>query len=172
MPAMMRSKVVLPQPDGPSSATSSPVGMSRLISLRALNCPKRLLTLRMAMLMTVSLSMRGAARILGAYFDDGLGNQGHQRQQRQQRGDGESGDEVVFVIEHFNVQRHGIGEAADVARHHRYCSELAHRACVAEDHAVQQSPFDVGQGDVPEGLPAARAQRYRGLFLFFALLLH
>ena len=31
-PAMMRSSVVLPEPDGPSSATSSPVGTSRLTS--------------------------------------------------------------------------------------------------------------------------------------------
>jgi hypothetical protein len=30
MPAMMRSSVVLPQPEGPSRATSSPVGMSRV----------------------------------------------------------------------------------------------------------------------------------------------
>ena len=36
---MMRSSVVLPDPEGPRSATSSPVSTVRLTSLRALNAP-------------------------------------------------------------------------------------------------------------------------------------
>ena len=43
---MMRSRVVLPQPDGPSSATSSPLWISRLMLSRAWKLLKRLLTLR------------------------------------------------------------------------------------------------------------------------------
>src|SRR5579871_3083166 len=39
-PATMRSAVVLPQPDGPSSATSSPGAISRDMPSRALVAPK------------------------------------------------------------------------------------------------------------------------------------
>ncbi len=53
------------------------------------------------------------------------------------------------------MQRHGVGVAADVAGDHRHRAELAHRAGVAQDHAVEQAPLDVGQRDAPEGLPAA-----------------
>ncbi|MNP71859.1 hypothetical protein D3C76_1683060 [compost metagenome] len=52
-PAMIRSRVVLPQPEGPSRATSSPLWISRLISLSALKALKFLLTLRISMLTVV-----------------------------------------------------------------------------------------------------------------------
>ena len=42
-PAMMRSSVVLPEPEGPSSATSSPAGMSRFRLSQTTVSPKRLL---------------------------------------------------------------------------------------------------------------------------------
>ena len=48
---MIRSSVVLPEPDGPISATSSPLGTSRVTSSRAVKVPKRLETCRTAMLM-------------------------------------------------------------------------------------------------------------------------
>ncbi len=38
-PASMRSKVDLPQPDGPTSTTNSPLLMSRLMCSRILCCP-------------------------------------------------------------------------------------------------------------------------------------
>src|ERR1700751_1489875 len=43
-PARMRSAVVLPQPDGPSSATSSPGAMSRVSASSARTVPKDRLT--------------------------------------------------------------------------------------------------------------------------------
>ena len=48
-PAMIRSIVVLPPPDGPSSATSSPDGTSKLTSLSAVNRPNVLLTFLISM---------------------------------------------------------------------------------------------------------------------------
>jgi hypothetical protein len=54
----------------------------------------------------------------------------------------------------------------------RHRAELAHRPGVGEDHAVQQAPLDVGQGDVPEGLPAVGAEHHRGFFFLLALRLH
>src|SRR5688572_16649868 len=50
-PAMMRSSVVLPEPLGPSSATSSPVPIVRLTFFSAWKLPKVLLTLLTSMLM-------------------------------------------------------------------------------------------------------------------------
>ncbi len=43
-PAIMRSDVVLPQPDGPSMVKNSPSAMSRSISVTAVKSPKRLVT--------------------------------------------------------------------------------------------------------------------------------
>ena len=63
-------------------------------------------------------------------------------------------DEVVLVVEDLDVQRHGVGLAADVAGDDRHRAELAHGAGVAEDHAVEQAPLDVGQRHAPERLPA------------------
>ena len=50
-PAMIRSSVVLPEPDGPSSATNSPRGTSKLTSWSAVKTPKRLLMPSTEMLM-------------------------------------------------------------------------------------------------------------------------
>ena len=37
------------------------------------------------------------------------------------------GYELILIVENFNQQRHGVGLAANMARHHRYRAELAHR---------------------------------------------
>ena len=50
--------------------------------------------------------------------------------------------------------------AADVARDDRHRAELAHRARVAEDDAVEQAPLDVRQRDAPER-SASRRRRAR-----------
>src|SRR5215471_6122469 len=47
-PAIMRSVVLLPQPDGPTSTTNSLSGMSRLMLRTASTSSKRLTTLRNA----------------------------------------------------------------------------------------------------------------------------
>ena len=107
-----------------------------------------------------------------APLDDVLQHQRDQRQRGQQRRDGERRGELVFVVENLDVQRHRVGLAADVAGDDRHRAELAHRPRVAQDHAVEQRPLDVGQRDAPEGLPARRAQHARGFFLFLALRLH
>ena len=75
-----------------------------------------------------------------------------------QRGDREGADEVVVVVEDLDVQRHRVGLAADVAGDHRDRAELAHRARVAQQHAVEQAPLDVGQRDAP-GRSASRWRR-------------
>ena len=54
----------------------------------------------------------------------------------------------------------------------RDCAELPHRARVADDYAVKQTPFDTRQRDAEENLPAAGAKHQRGLLLFNAGRLH
>ena len=49
-PAIIRSSVVLPQPDGPSSTKNSPAMISRLTLSTAATLPKRLVTLRIWMM--------------------------------------------------------------------------------------------------------------------------
>ena len=89
-----------------------------------------------------SSSRRGAAGALvlmflaGAEFHQRLDAQRDQRQQRQQRRHRERGREVVLVVKNFHVQRHGVGQAADMARDHRHRTKLAHRPRVAQDHPV------------------------------------
>jgi len=50
-PAMIRNSVVLPEPEGPNSATSSPVSTVRLTSRNATKLPNVLLICRASMLM-------------------------------------------------------------------------------------------------------------------------
>ena len=70
------------------------------------------------------------------------------------------------------MQRHGVGLAADTSRNHCHRAKLTQGPGITQDDAVDQTPLDVRQGDIPEGLPAVGPQRQRGLFLFLALLLH
>ncbi len=95
-----------------------------------------------------------------------------ERQQRQDRRHREGADDVVLVVEDLHLQRHGVGLAADVARHDRHRAELAHRARVAQHDAVEQAPADLGQRHPEQDLPAARAQRQRRLLLVVAAVLH
>ena len=107
-----------------------------------------------------------------APFDERLDDERHDRQQRQQRGHGECADEVVLVVQDLDVQRHRGRQAADVAGHDRHGAELAHRARVAENHAVHQAPAHLRQRDVEERHQAAGAERDRGFLLVVAELLH
>ncbi len=70
------------------------------------------------------------------------------------------------------MQRDGVGFAANMARHHAHRAKLTHGARRAQNHPVQQAPFDIGQRHPPEGLPARGAQHPRGLFFIGALRLH
>ena len=139
---MIRSSVVLPEPDGPSSATSRPRGISRSTSSSAVKLPNRLVMSRTVMLMGVT-SETFPARHSTTLLTTNVAS----AKQRQQRSDGERRDELIIVVKHFDLQRHRIGQAADVARNDRHRAELAHRARVAENHAVEQRPLDVRKRD-------------------------
>src|SRR5882672_11037310 len=59
-PAIMRSKVVLPQPEPPSSANSSPRGISRSTPSTATIVPKRLLAPAM---LTIGSALKSSSRL-------------------------------------------------------------------------------------------------------------
>ena len=169
-PAISAAAWSCPSPTGPSSATSSPVWISRLTCRARRTSPKLLRMLLTSILMRQVLPPSRCAcgcfaRGLTRRSSDTLGDQRHQRQQGQQRRDRKRGGELVVVVQNLDVQRHRVGLPADMARDHRDRAELAHRARVADHHAVEQPPLDVGQRDAKEGLPSARAQRERRLLL-------
>src|SRR4051812_7361978 len=73
-------------------------------------------------------------------LDERLEDEGDESEEGEERGGGEGADEVVFVVEDFDVERQGVGLAADVSRNDGYGAEFAHRAGVAEDDAVEEAP--------------------------------
>src|SRR5690554_4134722 len=169
-PAMIRSRVVLPDPDGPSRAVSSPSFRDRLTLSTATKSLNRLLTRSISILMGVS-SLAVSRRVLALIqpLDKTLDGNGDQRQAGQQRRNRKRCREHVLVVEHLNVQRHGVGLPPNAAGYHRHRTELTQGPGITENHAVDQPPFDVGQGNVPEGFPATGAQGQRCLLFFLAL---
>src|SRR5262245_43853938 len=99
---MILSSVVLPDPDGPSSASNSPFATFRSTPSIAVNAPNDLVRLLTSMLMR-QLSF------VQMPFEDGLHNQRDERQHCEQRGDRKRRDELVLVVENFDQQRHGVG---------------------------------------------------------------
>src|SRR5882672_8427292 len=172
-PEIMRSTVVLPPPLGPSSATSSPSFTAKLTFLTAATSPNFLLTFFNSMLMRFSRGVLGSKIIAFLFpFEKRFYAKRQQRQQGQQAGDGKRGGGIVFLVQLFHAQRHGVRLPGDVAGHHGDGAEFAHRASVAKDDAVEKAPLHGGQRDMPEGFPPARAECERGLLLFDAGGLH
>src|SRR3546814_4319125 len=98
-------------------------------------------------------------------FDDGFENERHQRKECEQRRDREGGDEIIFIVEDLDMQRHRVGLSAQMAGNDRHRAELPHRARIAEQYAIEQPPADIGQGDAPKGLEARGAERQRRLLV-------
>jgi len=59
-----------------------------------------------------------------------------------------------------------------MAGNDRHGAELAHGPRRTQQHAIEQSPLDIGQGDAEEDVPAARAEGAGGDFLVGALVFH
>ncbi len=100
---------------------------------------------------------------------------GQQAKHGENGGEGEcAGDAETAVvgIEKLDFAREGVGFAGEVLGDDADGAEFSHGAGVAENDAVEEAPFDVGEGDAPEGLPAIGAQRDGGLFFLGALFFH
>ena len=155
-----------------------PARTSKLTSRSAAKLPNVLVTFRMSMPMTThdvdaetprrrvlktGISPSGfhvprapVHRSPRAVLHDCLQHERDEREKREQRRDGERRLELIFVVENLDVQRQRVGQPSDVARDDRHGAELAHRAGVAENDAVEQAPLDVRQRHAEKRLEPAR----------------
>src|SRR5215813_7709165 len=83
---------------------------------------------RMAIADAASVPVDAGEAVAVSPFEDGLCAQGDEGESRQKRGDGESSDEVVLIVKDLHVERHGVGQSADVAGDDRDRAEFAHGA--------------------------------------------
>src|SRR5215211_7717428 len=144
---MSRNRVVLPDPEGPSSAISSPARTDKLTPPSAAASPNRLLRSTAVMSVPAFQSVGRPSRDGMAIppLEDGLCRQSEEGETGQERGDRKSGHEVVFIVEDLDVKRHGGGQATDMARNDGDGAKLAHRAGIAQENAVEQRPANVGK---------------------------
>src|ERR1700746_1438786 len=142
MPAMMRNSEVLPDPDGPSNATNSPVSTLKLTSSSAMKSPKLLRMLRISILIRslhrclITDCLDFAPLVLRLPIDGGFERDGDQGQNGQQGRHGESRRGIVLVVKYLGVQRDRVRQTADMAGHHGHRAELSHCPRVAQNHAV------------------------------------
>src|SRR6476620_10116693 len=111
---MTRKSVVLPEPEGPSSAISSPERIRRPTPRNAAVSPKSL-TISATVMSTESvLSMGGSARdfVAVAPLEDRFDRQGDEGETSEERSDGEGCHEVEFIVQDLDMEGHGRGEAA------------------------------------------------------------
>src|SRR5580692_6906365 len=108
-PAIMRSVVDLPQPDGPTSTTNSLSGMSRLMLRTTSTLSKRLTTLRNATSAIANLSIPGTLTLgrAGGQAGDVIVHQERIDHERRRRGNQRAGHQHAPLID----------IAADEARH-------------------------------------------------------
>src|ERR1700689_5426765 len=113
-PAITRSKVVLPEPEGPSSASNSPGCTDKFTPSSATVSPKRLFRFLISMPLMSGRAGRTDFALV-APFEQPLYHQGDQGEQRQERCEREGRDDIVVLVQRFDLQRHGHGGAADMA---------------------------------------------------------
>src|SRR6202012_4258270 len=98
---MMRSSVVLPDPDGPSSASNSPSPTLRSTLSSAVNAPN---------FFTMFFSSIGTQQrpLVQTPLENRFRHQRDQRQHGEQGSDRERRYELIFVVENLDQQRHGV----------------------------------------------------------------
>src|SRR5579862_6478860 len=133
-PASTRSSVVLPEPDGPSSATNSPASIARSTRSTAGVLPNRQVMPSSAMAVPCPLSTRGLVLAAEPPLEEAFGDQRDQREEGEKSGDTEGGGEIVLIVEHLDMERQRVGQAADMAGHDRDRAEFAHGAGIAQEH--------------------------------------
>src|SRR5437763_9025002 len=98
-PARMRSKVVLPDPDGPSSATNSP---SSIVSETLLSAgyAEKLFETRSTL---IDMSVARGELVAMLPFERGLEGKGNDCKECKERSNGEGGDKVVVIVESLDL---------------------------------------------------------------------
>src|SRR6478609_7123675 len=109
---MTRSSVVLPDPDGPSSARSSPARTSIVTPRSAAASPNSLAipATRISMPVPRSMARSPGELIPVSPLEERLGGQGDDGQESEERSDREGRDEIVLIVEDLDVERHGVAE--------------------------------------------------------------
>src|SRR5438270_2002109 len=164
-PARMRRSVVLPDPEGPSSATNSPSSTVSETSPSAGYAEKLLETCSTR----IDTSVLCGELTAMAPLERGLEREGDDGEEGEKRSNGEGGDKVVVIVESLNLERHGVGLAADVTGNDADCPKLPHRPRVAQQHAIEESKADIREGHAPECLPAGSAESQRRFLVGAAL---
>src|SRR5579859_1772464 len=183
-PASTRSSVVLPEPEGPSSARNSLSRACSETSFSAGNRPNDLETPLIssdsgeAPFAAAPLAEKRSVSAVGCEFsgmspfESGLEDQGDEPEGGQETGRREGADEVIVIVKHLDMKRERSCQAADVAGDDGDGAEFAHGARVAQKDAVEQRPADVRKRDPHEGGEAAGAERERRRLLVGALVRH
>src|SRR5262245_51328240 len=133
-PAMIRSKVVFPEPDGPSNASKPPSGTSRLTLSSAEKLPNFLETSLISMLMValrLSLAFGQLSQGRNFLFEFSFYNQDSDRYQGQHGCNRKGLREIVLLKQLFDTQRHGVGLTRDMVGNYIDGSKFSHSAGVA-----------------------------------------
>ena len=135
-PAISRSRVVFPAPDGPTTARNSPGRTSRLTS-----CSEGRVAIALGHANERNGHAPAPSPVAEPPLHQRLRHQSHERKHAQARRHRKGRSRLVVVVERFDMQRHRLGDTRDVPRHHTDTApELAERACRAQQHASQHRP--------------------------------
>src|SRR5438067_11376644 len=122
-PARMRSRVVLPEPEGPRSATNSRSSIVSETPLSAGYAEKLFETCSTRMPISV---LRGEL-VAVLPLERGLERERDKGEKSKDRCNGKGGDKIIVIVKCLDLKRHGVGFAADVTRNDAYRRELADR---------------------------------------------
>ena len=70
------------------------------------------------------------------------------------------------------MEREGIGLAPQMPGYDRHGSKFPHRPCPAQNHPVQQRPFDMGEGNLPKDRESLCPHQCRRFLLVFSISVH
>src|SRR3984893_15511333 len=155
-PAIMRSVVDFPQPDGPTSTTNSRSLMSRLMSLTATTGPYALCTL-VRTTSAIASDPQAAHDVL-------LSEQGHD-QRRNERDDGGRAHEVPLHAELMHELRHHHGQDRGFMRRQNQREQELVPGMEPAQHRERGEAGNRGRnGHAPERSPARAAVDHRRIF--------
>src|SRR5437763_2900230 len=98
------------------------------------------------------MSVAGGELVAMTPLERGFEREGDDGQKSEERRNGKGGDKVVVIVKSLNLERHGVGLAADVTGNDADCPKLPHRPCVAQQHAIEESKADIRERNAPECL--------------------
>src|ERR1043165_50227 len=186
-PAMMRRMVVLPLPDAPSNTSDSPSATSKSMSSKTTVPLNFLLTARTdaagslrdesssrrtqspAWLRCMDEDSSGSISQISSFSVQPITREKEQtedseREQRKHDGNGVGRFDLPLVELREDVERRGLSLQREVAGDENGRAELADGARERQQRARHDGAAKRGQRDMPEGLPARRADGCRSLF--------